>query len=275
MQQVWTNGWRCRGCSGWTAGLVWGCLVWDRAGPAGRKILKLASQEIAGQCKSGWVTARECGQGHRGALFSRQRRAPAPCPPDGITCRDGDPAVTLLWPCRGQDSPNTPGPPRQGTKPLAVKARNRAARLRALCPSCQPLPTHGQRSAEAVGEAGRLSQAPRERPARPPCSARKARGLRFRLPGPRDVTSAGPGRALRACARPRGLPACLAGSWSGVALALCAEVTPATPPAQPAARPTRALQHGHGVDLPDGRAVAWSSPAHAGLGPSETLCRGV
>lgn len=193
----------------------------------------------------------------------------------GITCRDGDPAVTLLWPCRGQDSPNALGPPRQGTKPLAVKARNRAARLRALCPSCQPLPTHGQRSAEAVGEAGRLSQAPRERPARPPCSARKARGLRFRLPGPRDVTSAGPGRALRACARPRGLPACLAGSWSGVALALCAEVTPATPPAQPAARPTRALQHGHGVDLPDGRAVAWSSPAHAGLGPSETLCRGV
>lgn len=153
----------------------------------------------------------------------------------GTTCRDGGPAVPLPWPGLTQRSRSSSGgapSPRRwshATRPPGFA-------------SCVPAAGLSQPTGSAVGSAVG-SAAPEQRPSERlgVCHTRPRTALHRRhvrpqrraacasgFQAPADVTSAGPGRALWACARPRGLPARLAGSWSRAALALCAEVTPAT-----------------------------------------------
>lgn len=226
-----------------------GVWVWTPSWSCRQKTSESASREIAGRRESGRVAALGVWSGTPRCALLTAETHPGTVPTGraavGITCRDGDPAETLLWPCHGQDSPDASSPPRgRAPKTSAVKARNRAPRLRTLRPSCQPPPPHGQRSGAAQPQCrgrrrGRASGMPGEpwqtrrgspgspdprRHVRPETRVACASGFQ----APADVTSAGPGRALRACARPRGRPACLAGIWGQVASALCAEVAPAT-----------------------------------------------
>lgn len=202
-----------------------GVWVWTPSWSCRQKTLESASREIAGRRESGRVAALGAWSGTPRCALLTAETHPGTVPTGraavGITCRDGDPAETLLWPCHGQDSPNAPGPLRgRAPKTSAVKARNRAPRLRTLRPSCQPPPPHGQRSGAAQPQCrgrrrGRASGMPGE-PWQPVAGAPGAPSLAAMF-GQKRAWPALPASRLPLTSLPRGL-----GARSGHARALAA-----------------------------------------------------